>query len=204
MPRTALYFYGTFTLLLFLAQLIQPELLWQRDAINQGEWWRLWTGNIVHTDWMHLTLNTTGLWLFALLCGQTLSMRHVSLFIITSNTLVGILLYLTQAQLQWYAGLSGTLYGLFALGGVALILTGERLVGILLLTLLISKVLYDSLPRTIPLTDAMMQTPVIQEAHHFGLVSSILFIIPAIIRFRHHAKQNHSTTQAHTQQHTDT
>lgn len=195
MPRSHLYFYSAFTLTLLLCQLIQPELLWQRSTIDQGQWWRLWTGNMVHTDWIHFTLNVSGLWLFALLCAHTLSIRHIALFIIVSNSVVGIMLYLTQPQLEWYAGLSGTLYGLFALGGVALILSGERLIGALLLALLLGKTAYDALFGINAVSNTLMQTPVIQEAHHFGLISSILFIIPAIIRhrIRHAAPTNHIT-----------
>ena len=196
MPRSHYTFYLAFSLSLLLCQLIQPELLWQRNEIDQGQWWRLWTGNIVHTDWQHFTLNTAGLWLFAFLCAHTISIRQVALFVLISNSIVGILLYATQPHLQWYAGLSGTLYGLLALGGVYLILAGERLIGALLLVILLGKTAYDAFIGINPITDNLMQTPVIQEAHYFGLISSILFIIPAIIRYRTHATNKNNPQHA--------
>ena len=36
-------------------------LVFDRDAVLGGEWWRLWTGNFVHFGWLHFALDT-GLW----------------------------------------------------------------------------------------------------------------------------------------------
>ena len=40
----------------------RDDLVYHRLAIEAGEFWRLWTGNIVHFGWLHFVADT-GLWL---------------------------------------------------------------------------------------------------------------------------------------------
>jgi len=50
---------GTFLAVGLAAVLIQLNVGWrealvyQRDALAQGEWWRVWTGQLVHFGWPH-------------------------------------------------------------------------------------------------------------------------------------------------------
>jgi len=31
----------------------RPLLIYDRTAVMQGEWWRIWTGHLVHFGWPH-------------------------------------------------------------------------------------------------------------------------------------------------------
>ena len=42
-------------------------LRYEREAVLQGEYWRLLTGHLVHGTWLHLLLNGAGLGLVAAL-----------------------------------------------------------------------------------------------------------------------------------------
>jgi len=52
----------------FLSGELQEKfLLWAGNSsatIQQGEWWRVFTALFLHANWLHLTMNGAGLWIF--------------------------------------------------------------------------------------------------------------------------------------------
>lgn len=50
----------------------RPTLLYDRAALADGEFWRIWTGHLVHFGWPHFVADT-GLWL---ILGWLLETRH--------------------------------------------------------------------------------------------------------------------------------
>ncbi|WP_096086701.1 rhombosortase [Agaribacterium haliotis] len=93
---------------------LNPILSWDRSAIEQGQWWRIVTGNIVHLNVNHMLMNLSIYVLAALLFKKYCGWRQwygSFLFIATG---VGLALYVFDASLQNYVGLSGVLYGMIA------------------------------------------------------------------------------------------
>jgi rhomboid family GlyGly-CTERM serine protease len=81
-------------------------LVYNRDAVNAGELWRLWTGNIVHFGWLHF-LADTGLWL---IIGWFVERAHpkaalISLLLIPLSVTGAV--YYFEPDMIRYAGLSG-------------------------------------------------------------------------------------------------
>jgi membrane associated rhomboid family serine protease len=62
-------------LLSLLGESGRLALRYQRDAVLQGEYWRLVTGHLVHGSLQHLILNTAGLGLIAALFPRDYSWR---------------------------------------------------------------------------------------------------------------------------------
>ncbi|MEZ5536387.1 MAG: rhombosortase [Thiolinea sp.] len=181
-PRPILLFAVIFSLLLFILQGQQPQLLYQRESIPAGDAWRLLSASFVHTNYSHLLLNLAGFWLFLLLCSQVLNLKFLISSIIFSALGVGTGLFLLSPQIIWYAGFSGVQYGLFLAGAIYLITSGEKTFGVILLALISAKIILDAFTTSDQLSQALIDAPVIQQAHWYGAVSGIICTIPRLIR----------------------
>jgi rhomboid family GlyGly-CTERM serine protease len=87
---------------------------YDRAAILSGEWWRIITGHMVHLNTMHLMLNLLGLLLICELLWRDLPLAHAFGLLFFSVTGTSALLWCLHPRLDWYAGLSGALHGLWA------------------------------------------------------------------------------------------
>jgi len=89
-------------------------LIWQRDALAEGQWWRLITAHFVHLNVRHLLWNLLGAWVICELLWDQLEL-HEGLMLCGASALgVSLLLWFCQPAFFWYAGLSGVLHGLWA------------------------------------------------------------------------------------------
>jgi rhomboid family GlyGly-CTERM serine protease len=84
----------------------RESLIYQRGAVEAGEVWRLWTGNIVHFGGLHFIADT-GLWL---IIGWFVEREHptparVSLLLIPLAVTGAV--YFFEPEMIRYAGLSG-------------------------------------------------------------------------------------------------
>lgn len=87
---------------------------WQRSAIGDGQWACLLTAHFAHLDLHHLLFNLLGLALIVDLLMEHWLWRELSTLILVSALGTSALLWLCEPELQWYAGLSGLLHGLWA------------------------------------------------------------------------------------------
>jgi rhomboid family GlyGly-CTERM serine protease len=111
-PRTFVFL----ALVAFAIQLagagpVRDALIYDRAAIADGEFWRLWTGHLCHFGWTHVIADT-GLFL---IIGWTLERRFplaTRLALVASPAFVAATLYFFSPDLSRYAGLSGVNVGL--------------------------------------------------------------------------------------------
>lgn len=90
-------------------------LLLEREAVAQGQWWRLWSGHLLHLDATHALLNLAAL---AVIAGLALRQRmggEVVAAALAGMPLLSVGLLWLDPALQWYAGLSGILHGLLVI-----------------------------------------------------------------------------------------
>jgi rhomboid family GlyGly-CTERM serine protease len=95
-------------------QLVPPwrdALLYDRAALAHHEWWRIWTGHLVHFGWAHFVADTG---LFVIL-GWLLDARHpwfsrLGLFVMP--VFIAAMLYWFDPTMQRYGGLSAVNLGL--------------------------------------------------------------------------------------------
>jgi rhomboid family GlyGly-CTERM serine protease len=103
-----------------LLTVIGPELTqalrYDRAAVAAGEWWRLLSANFVHLGYWHWLLNAASLVLLVLLCPELLTPAEWLRRLVVIGIGMSLGLYLLAPTLQTYVGLSGLVYGLFALG----------------------------------------------------------------------------------------
>jgi len=168
-----------FSLLLLLLQPFKPALIYLRDPILAGEAWRLWSASLVHVDYAHLALNLTGFWLLMFLCSTRFNLKFLIFSIFLGASSVGPGLLLFHPGVQWYAGFSGVLYGLFLCGGILSLLARDHLTGLLLTGLPLAKVLTDGWIGGSPLTEALLSTPVLEQSHGYGMGAGLLALVLA-------------------------
>lgn len=177
--RSSAYLFATaLTAILILLQFFQPDLLFQRHLIIEGEFWRLWTGNLVHTNLWHLGLNLAGLWLLTLIQQPTPTPRiwlGQTLFI---GTCVGTGLWFFNQELVWYAGFSGILYGLFMLAGIQMLQQKEWTTALLILGGICGKTVWDWAQGGTALSANLIDAPVIYSSHIYGMLGGLALALP--------------------------
>ena len=151
----------------------EATLAYRRSDIAQGEYWRLLTGNLLHTNHWHVIMNLAGLWVVLMLHHFHYSLKGISYLFMVLCVLEGLGLYGFYPQLMGYVGLSGVLHGLFAYGAVADIQRGMKS-GYLLLLGVIAKVGYEQVFGASDDVTHMIGARVATESHLVGLISGLL------------------------------
>jgi len=165
-------------------------LRYERDAIAQGEWWRLLSGHLAHLGWRHWALNSTALLLLAVVFGARHGLRGWLLLAVLSSLGVAAGLYLTAPQVHWYVGLSGTAHGLAAAGAVATCLSSRHL-GLAWLCALAGKLLWEQWRGALPGSEAVIGGATIIDAHLHGGLAGLLLGLIGLAWTRPSARQGH-------------
>ncbi len=152
------------------------ELLrYQRSGLLAGEWWRLFSGHLVHLGWSHLWLNLAGLLLVWTLVGRAFSLPNwwgligVSLLGIS----LGLLWWLPE--LSWYVGLSGLLHGMLVAGSLQLALRGER-EAVMVLAIVVAKLAWELWQGPMPGSREAAGGEVVVQAHALGGLCGALYV----------------------------
>lgn len=165
--------------LLVLVQLLpaswQAQLSYQTQALNQHEYWRLLTGQLVHLRWEHLAFNLLGLVVIGLLFSRHIGSHRFLPALLACMLGSNLGMWLADPQITHYVGFSGVLYGLFAWGACWDVLTRQRF-GMVLLALVLAKTTYDYVNGAtfVALSDAGQ---VAFSAHFYGVIAGVLVAI---------------------------
>ena len=106
----------------FLSSGLQEKfLLWAGNSsatVQEGEWWRVFTALFLHANWLHLTMNGAGLWIFGTAVEKTMGRwRFLVVFL-----MAGALGNLASAFVAHYdvaIGASGGIFGVIGAFTVA-------------------------------------------------------------------------------------
>jgi rhomboid family GlyGly-CTERM serine protease len=148
---------------------VREALRYDRDALANGEWWRLATAHLVHLNFEHALVDVLALALLWMLFGRDYSPRAWLLVLAGAAAAIDLGLWLTDSTLIWYVGSSGVLHGVFAAGAAAHLRRGER-DGWLLAVLLVAKLTYEQSVGALPLVPG----PVVVDAHLYGALGGVL------------------------------
>ncbi|MEW6997072.1 rhombosortase [Colwelliaceae bacterium BS250] len=158
----------------FLPQNIESLLIYDRNDIANGQWWRVLTGHLVHTNFNHLLLNLAGLIMLWALHGDDYSPKSYTIVFILSALVCSLGIYLFTPEMHRYVGLSGVLHGIFVWGAINDIKKGWNS-GYLLLIGVWGKVFYEQIFGASADVEAMINASVAIDAHLWGAVGGLIY-----------------------------
>ncbi|MEZ9156685.1 rhombosortase [Vibrio lentus] len=151
---------------LFQLEPVQAWVVWDKNAIADGQWWRILTGNFSHTNYSHLLMNLVGLWIISYLFQPNKKQLLSALLFISLVTGFALLL----SSIQIYVGLSGTLHGLFGLFALREALNGRNSSWLLVFGL-IAKIAWEQFFGPSSTTGELINARVAIEAHLAGALA---------------------------------
>lgn len=131
-------------LLAYFHQQVNPLLAYQREAILDGQLWRLFTAHFVHLNLNHFLLDAAGFLLVCWIFDDVLNSKLLAIWALVSAPLSS-LLFLFDGQLHGYVGISGILHGWLVIALIRGLRTNPWLHGIAL-TLVAAKLAYEQSP----------------------------------------------------------
>ena len=157
---------------------------YQRDALENGQYWRLVTGHLVHLGWGHLWPNLAALVIIGALFDGVFRNADWWRLSLASAAAIDLGLYVLDPDVLWYVGLSGVLHGLVAAGALALCF-GRQTLGIVLALGLCAKLAFEQFAGPVPFTAAAVGGPVVVAAHLYGAAGGALAqVLTYVIRRR--------------------
>lgn len=151
---------------------LASQVNWHRHLIEQGQWWRILTGNFTHTNFAHLSMNLAGLWVICFVFKP--KAKSLLLALLASSVTIGVLNLFTT--MNGYVGLSGALHGVFAYFATLEALE-ERKSSWLLVAGVMLKVAWELTMGAAQSTSQLINAQVAVEAHLFGALSGLIFAL---------------------------
>ena len=174
------------TFITLLVMIFQPTsadwLRYQSTEVSNGEFWRILTANFCHSNWNHWMLNIAGLWLMDLFYRPVLSQKIRSYLLLTCMILSVLMLHLWM-DIRWYVGLSGALHG-YLIGGALLSWNKAKMLNFAIILITSIKLVVESLWEINLATEKLIDANVLEEAHSFGAISSVIFWLAYLILVR--------------------
>ena len=149
---------------------LDGALRFDRDAILDGAWWSLLTGNLVHLGWSHLGMNLAGLALVVALVGERYRARDWALAVVLCSLAVGGGLLWLNPEVRWYVGFSGTLHGLLVAGSIADLRIWPRSAALLLVGTA-AKLGWEQVAGALPGSEDVAGGFVIVDSHLYGAIA---------------------------------
>lgn len=165
-----------------------PDLIqwfeYDRDAINQYQFWRLLTGHFYHTNSTHLLLNCFALVLLWSMHGHFYTATSYAGLFFTTALLTSLGLY-EFSSLTLYVGLSGILHGFFVWGALNDTVHQEK-TGYLLLAGVTIKLIHEQIYGASDTVAALIDANVAIDAHLYGAIAGLFyFFIERMIRLKY-------------------
>lgn len=155
-------------------------LRFDRQLLQNGNFWLILTGNFVHLNWSHLTLNLVGLLLVVLLVWDNFNAIEWLLIILICSLGVGIGLYVRDPGVGWYVGFSGTLHGLILAGAIA-DLRRFPLNAAALLVLVCVKLFWEQRFGAMPGSESVAGGKVVVNSHLYGAITGAIICLPLLV-----------------------
>ena len=148
--------------------LLQKGVEWNATLIEQGQWWRILSGNFTHTNLPHMGMNLLALWIMSYLFRP--AVKSLIITLAANSLFVGTAILLSSMQL--YVGLSGVLHGIFAYYALTEALEGRKSSWLLVVGV-IAKMGWEQLFGASPETASLIGARVAIEAHLAGGISGL-------------------------------
>ncbi len=149
-------------------------LRYDRVAVGAGEWWRLFSGNLVHLGWWHWFFNVLSFALLVFLCPENNRPGEWLLRVLVIGTGVCFGLHLFTPNLENYVGLSGLAYGLLVFGFIRQILVGDRF-AVACLGFVAARIVWEMVIGAPKSEETLIGGSVVAESHLYGVVAAVIY-----------------------------
>lgn len=171
------------------------SLMFQSDAVRNGQWWRLFTHPFVHVTWYHLLLDGTAfLTLYYSLAENKLFRRLLYVFAAGTGSLLLSWVASPAMATSGLCGLSGIAHGLMAVSALEMIggnppHSVERRIGLVSFILIIGKAAFEALTGRMffAFLDFGLLGDPVAVSHAGGIVGSLLAMF--LLGFWHPKKE---------------
>lgn len=175
LKKCFVFFFLAFISLLLL-QFIQQNILnlsYNRVFIEKGEYWRLLSGGLVHSNYYHCLINLFGLFCLINLYEYQITLRTWATVCLLLVFCVNLSIYLLLPTTSFYLGFSGALHGLYTWTSINAWKEKRSWFPLVVLLLLIVKLILDT-NETNQLSAQIIGMRVHWQSHWFGLVAGIV------------------------------
>lgn len=174
---------------------ISDILRFDREQLDQGQWWRLITANWMHLSFNHYLGNVAGVLLVAYIARGSLNNKMGAALILWSMLVVGAGLYGYADYLSYYVGLSGALHGILLAAPFASRAYGMSTC-VMFAAFILGKVIWEQTSAY----DDMALVEVIGgrvevNSHLFGALAGLCFL-PVIVYLNH--QQSETSNESRT------
>lgn len=150
----------------------QQLLQYNRADISNSQYWRLFTGHLLHSNHWHLLMNLAGLLLAMLLHGSYYRGKMLTLQWLLCSLIISLALYYYSPEIHIYVGLSGLLHAMLTLGALKDIQL-KLSTGWLLLAGLTGKVGWEQWQGPDAKLAELINASVAIDAHLYGVCSGL-------------------------------
>jgi rhomboid family GlyGly-CTERM serine protease len=159
---------------------VADALIYNRDLVMSGEYWRLITGHFLHSNANHFMLNAAAVLLLWALHGHYYDPTNYFITFLTSAVVCGLGVYWFSADIALYVGLSGVLHGFFVWGALTDIKYKEK-TGYLLLIGVVLKIAHEQVYGASADVELLIGASVATDAHLYGAIGGVLAFILSYI-----------------------
>jgi len=148
-------------------------LRYQNNWFLEGEFWRIVSGHLVHINWKHLLINSLGLILCMAITSPRWSLKQWLSYNLLLACGISLILTIENTVLQWYAGYSGILSGIYVLA-VFDLYKREKIIALLIGAVVFIKILLEQTGSITVTSGAFIGAPVIIDSHLYGALLALL------------------------------
>jgi rhomboid family GlyGly-CTERM serine protease len=146
---------------------------YDRALVEQGSFWLLVSGHLVHLNWSHWILNMAGLGIVVFFFSKHASFSQWLAVVLVSACVISVGLWFSLSEIRTYVGLSGVLHGLFLYGALREV-RYYPVSGYVLLAVLIVKLGWEFFYGAMPGSEQMAGGRVLTEAHLLGAIGGVV------------------------------
>lgn len=165
------------SLMAILEPLSSQFLMYDRELIEAGEFWRILTAHFVHLSFPHMAGNGMGLILLAYISGKYLNNLLGLALLLWCVLAVGLGLYCFADYLQRYVGLSGVLHGLLLVAPFISRHYSQR-IALMFMSIILLKVAWEQTPFYDDMAlHSTIGGRVEANAHLYGTLAGLVFLV---------------------------
>lgn len=166
----------------FLPAQFVDLLTFDRGALLNGEWWRLWSAHFTHYTLMQMAADTGVVVVLGFVIRSRISGTFLTVCVLVAMPVISGLMLWLAPEMNSYRGASAVASLMWALGGSLFLaecrpFSARFWMGLLFLLLLAIKIVGEGLALLPPLTELPDGVRVAWQGHLFGAVAGFLIFL---------------------------